>query len=232
MNFSVVVFDVGRTLMEYKDMPNSWLDYYPKAFEHVNQKLGLNLDSEQLNKSLETFRSFSPSINYREHDCTPEEIFSEVTAGWNKTFKLSDVIDAFFESMNLQAYIYPDAVPVLKKLKDEGFKIAALTDVATGMPDSMHKSYFSELLEYFDMYVSSSSCGFKKPSIKGLQDISEGLNASAADMIMVGDEPKDIEVAKRFGCKSVHIDRNNSGEFYGEDYKISDLYGLLKILER
>ena len=148
MNFSVVVFDVGRTLMEYKDMPNSWLDYYPKAFEHVNQKLGLNLDAEQLNKSLEIFRSFSPSINYREHDCTPEEIFSEVTAGWNKTFKLSDVIDAFFESMNLQAYIYPDTVPVLKKLNHLFLqRLAQAVRYSSRSPDSVNPIFFLQFLK-------------------------------------------------------------------------------------
>lgn len=30
-----IVFDIGGTLMEYKGMPLSWLDYYKTAFEFV-----------------------------------------------------------------------------------------------------------------------------------------------------------------------------------------------------
>lgn len=28
----VIVFDIGGTLMEYRNMPLSWLDYYKKGF--------------------------------------------------------------------------------------------------------------------------------------------------------------------------------------------------------
>lgn len=36
-----IVFDIGGTLMEYKNMPYVWTDFYPAAFEGVRKKLGL-----------------------------------------------------------------------------------------------------------------------------------------------------------------------------------------------
>lgn len=42
-------------------------------------------------------------------------------------------------------------------------------------------------------------------------------------MIMVGDEQKDITVAKRFGCRSVLIDRDGSHPEYGQDEYIIGL---------
>lgn len=228
----VIVFDIGRTLMEYVGMPNSWLEYYPTAFESVKNALKLEISEEDIAKSIEIFRSYSPRIKYREVDYTPEHIFGDVTSHWKCDFKLEDVINAFFSSMNLRAYIYPDTIPTLNKLRETGYKIATLTDVATGMPDEMHKGYFAELLGYFDKYVSSVSCGYKKPNPKGLFEIAAEFGATPGEMIMVGDEQKDITVAKRFGCRSVLIDRDGSHPEYGQDEYIRGLDELPELAEK
>ena len=50
-------------------------------------------------------------------------------------------------------------------------------------------------------------------------------------MIMIGDEEKDIKTAKRFGCKSVLIDRRNRNADFGQDYTVIDLNGLGEVLK-
>ena len=49
------VFDVGRTLMEYVDMPNSWKDYYPAAIRNVRDSLGLDVNDKELDRALEIY---------------------------------------------------------------------------------------------------------------------------------------------------------------------------------
>ncbi len=230
MKINAVVFDVGRTLMEYIDMPNTWLDYYAPALHHVREALNLPISDEELDKSIEIYRSYSPQIKPREKDFTPEEIFSDVTKDWNCSFNLSDVIREFFAYMDLKPYIYPDTVPILKKLHEDGYIVCTLTDVATGMPDELHKSYFSSLLQYFDMYVSSITCGYRKPSTKGLEIIAEQYNLEPSEIVMIGDEPKDIMTAVRFGCRSVLIDRAGEKPDFGQEYTVSDLNEFYKIL--
>ena len=121
-------------------------------------------------------------------------------------------------------------------MKEAGFKIAALTDVASGMPDQLHKDYVSPLLPYFDLYVSSLSCGFKKPNAKGLKDIAEYFKATPKEMIMTGDDLRDVQAAKNFGCQSVLINRNESGlhggesRDYGQTYTIRSLDELVALL--
>ncbi|MBP3921606.1 MAG: HAD family hydrolase [Ruminiclostridium sp.] len=222
----VIVFDIGGTLMEYKNMPLSWLDFYKDGFRYVCSELSLNITEDDIAKSFEVLKSYNPRINPREVDVTPEVIFSEATAHWQGKFELSDVINKFYESMNLTAYIYPETLDFLDKLKAEGYIIVALTDVAIGMPDELHKSYFPELLPYFDMYVSSISCGYRKPNPKGLSDIAENFGVASSEMIMIGDEEKDIKTAKRFGCKSVLIARRDRNVDFGQDYMVTDLNGL------
>ena len=227
----VIVFDIGGTLMEYKNMPLSWLDFYKDGFRYVCSELSLNITENDIDKSFEVLKSYNPRINPREIDITPEVIFSEATAHWQGAFTLSDVINKFYESMNLTANIYPETLDFLDKLKAEGYIIATLTDVAIGMPDELHKSYFPELLPYFDMYVSSISCGYRKPNPKGLSDIAENFGVTSYEMIMIGDEEKDIKTAKRFGCKSVLIDRRDRNVDFGQDYTVTDLNGLWEVLK-
>ncbi len=217
--------------MEHKGMPLSWLDYYKKAFKFVRSELGLDITNYDIDKSFEVMKSYNPRINPREYDVSPEVIFTEATAHWQGEFSISDVIDKFFSSMNLTAYIYPETIDFLDRLKAKEYKMAALTDVAIGMPDELHKSYFPELLTYFDMFVSSVSCGYRKPNPKGLQDIAEKFVVTADEMIMIGDEEKDIKTAKRFGCKAVLIDRRDRNADFGQDYTITDLNGLWEVMK-
>lgn len=42
----VIVFDIGGTLMEYKNMPLSWLDFYKEAFRYVCNELSLTITEE------------------------------------------------------------------------------------------------------------------------------------------------------------------------------------------
>ena len=226
-----IVFDVGRTLMEYKNMPNVWTDFYQSSFEYVSRELDLNISDTDIEKSIEILRSYNPKIKYREIDYSPEVIFGNATEHWSCNFLLDDVINAFYSSLNLTSHIYEETIPVLEKLKAEGYIIAVLTDVATGMPDELHKSYFAELLPYFDMYVSSISCGWRKPNPKGLNDIAEHFGIAPEEMIYIGDEEKDINAAKRFGCKSVLIDRSKTGGNFGQDFTIVNLNELPDILK-
>lgn len=225
-NKKAVVFDLGGTLMEYRNMPNVWLDFYASAFEHVRRTLLPNLSGADLARALEKLRSYNPSVNYREVDYTPQKIFTDVTAGWPGDFKVQDVINAFFSAMHLVPYIYSETCAVLQKLKADGFVLAALTDVATGMPDELHRSYCRELLPYFDLYVSSVLCGWRKPNPSGLQQIAAAFSLAPGAMLYVGDEKKDILCAARFGCRSVLMDRKGSGADFGQTFTVKDLNEL------
>lgn len=226
---SVIVFDIGGTLMEYTNMPNVWIEYYDSAFRHVREKLGLPLTDSQLAESIEVLRQYNPRVKYRVRDYSPEQIFGDAAAKWDFPYSLSEVINAFFEDMKLTPLIYPETIPTLQKLRDGGWKITTLTDVATGMPDKLHKSYFPELMPYFDLYVSSQSCGWRKPDPHGVEYIAEHFGEDARKFIFVGDEQKDIQTAQNVGCRSVLIDRKHRGAQFGQDFTIGRLDELLPI---
>ena len=48
-----------------------------------------------------------------------------------------------------------------KKMKAKGYVIATLTDLPNAMPDEVFKRDISDLINYFDYYVSSSTAGYR-----------------------------------------------------------------------
>ncbi len=225
-----IVFDIGGTLMEYKNMPYVWIDFYESAFKYVREKLSLNVSDSELAQSVDILKSYNPKVNYRETDYSPEEIFSDALKHWKCGYSLDEVINTFYSSMKLTPFIYPESISILERLKKMEIKIAVLTDIATGMPEELHKSYFPELLPFFDLYVSSLSCRMRKPNPKGLEIIASEFNISPSDMAFVGDEKKDVQTAKRFGCVSITIDRKKLKPDFGQDYTINSLEELFPLL--
>ena len=225
MRYTVVVFDLGETLMEYKGMRLSWDGYYQGAFEYVNEKLALALSPEQIASSVELLKSYNPRLKAREQEIAAETIFSDVVSRWNvQGIPLESVIASFFESLKLEPVIYEDSIPTLKAIREAGMKTAAMTDVASAMPDELHKQYVAPLLPYLDFYVSSVSCGWRKPNPKGLSDIARHFNVAPSQMVMVGDTQRDIQAAQNFGCASVLISRKSditdSLPDFGQDYSV------------
>lgn len=230
-NIKLFVFDLGGTLMEYKGMHLSWTGYYKSGFEYVNKQLGLNLSEQQIAEAIQIFTDYNPAVNPREKEIDPEIIFKDIIKDWGTSIPVSKIIEVFFESLKLEPVIYEDSIPALKSLKESGFKIAAMTDVATGMPDLMHKNYVTPLLPYFDLYVSSLSCGYKKPNPKGLQDISDYFGITPENMVMTGDTSRDVNAAKNIGCRSILINRSGGRpQNLGQNFTVTNVLEILKLI--
>lgn len=211
--------------MEYEGMPKSWVDYYKQGFEKINKKYDCNKTASDISKSIDILKTYNPRVQYREKEYSPEFIFSRVLEHWNIDIDVIDCVYTFFEGLQLKAKIYSDTIPVLTELSNKKYGIATLTDLPTAMPDELFKRDIAELLKYFDLYVSSSTCGFRKPNDMGLRQTAEYFNVPVADLIFVGDEEKDRITAKNAGCKFVQVDRTG-------DSGIRSLYELSDILNQ
>lgn len=221
-----VVFDLGGTLMQYVGMPDSWVDFYHKGFEAIIQKFNLNISQEVIEKSVQMLREFNPRIHYREIEYSAEYIFTKVLEPWHMDISLQSCINVFWSGLHLKAEIYPETVQILHTLKQRGYAIAALTDLPSAMPDEIFKQDISELLGYFDYYVSSSVSGYRKPNCRGLQMIAEKFGTPVEKLIFIGDEEKDRKTAYNANCKFIWIQRARK-----ETDSINNLYELLEVLK-
>lgn len=222
----VVVFDLGGTLMQYAGMPHSWENFYYEGFEEIIRNFKYHISQEAVEKSFQMLKEFNPRINYREVEYSAEYIFTKVLEPWHIDIPIQSCIETFWSGLRLKAEIYPEAIHVLQKLREKGYAIAALTDLPSAMPDEIFRRDISELLGYFDYYVSSSVAGYRKPNCKGLQMISEKFSTPITELIFIGDEEKDRRTAMNANCKFIRIQRTEKG-----DESIDNLYELPQVLE-
>ena len=61
--------------------------------------------------------------------------------------------------------------------------------------DSINEKY------KLDLYVSSQSCGYRKPNKYALENIANFFDVDVKDLLFIGDEEKDKLAAENTGCK-------------------------------
>ena len=209
----VAVFDLGGTLMEYTGMPESWITFYEQGLQAVNCHFRCGTAPADIVRSVEILRSWNPRVMAREKEVSPEHIFAEAVSHWNTQPLAYECMEVFFHSLNLRVQIYPDAIPCLTWLREKGIRIAALTDLPSGMPDEIFIKDIQGLLPYIDYYVSSAVCGYRKPNRHGLDMIAEHFHTPAAELVLFGDEEKDKLTAANVGCRFVEVRRKGQEAF-------------------
>ncbi len=221
----VIVFDLGGTLMQYVGMPHSWVEFYKQGFEAICRTFGCQVSEAAVEQSIQCLTEMNPRVNYREEEYLPEEMFAKALAHWSGKLPIVECVKVFWDGLELKAELYPDTIPVLRNLKEKGYKIAALTDLPSGFPDERFRQDIEGLMEHFDYYVSSVVSGVRKPNDGGLRMIAKKFAVPLAELVLVGDEEKDARTAERAGCKFVRIDR--SGEREGCVGSLKELYAAL-----
>ena len=220
------MFDLGGTLMEYVGMPYSWVDFYAKGLESIIQRFQCRVPQEAVEHSLQMLKEFNPRLSGREVEYSAEYIFTKILEPWHMDIPVQSCIEAFWRGLRLKAEIYPETINVLQKLKEKGYTIAALTDLPSAMPDEIFRRDISELLGYFDYYVSSTVAGYRKPNCIGLQMISERFSFPITELIFIGDEEKDRRTAINAHCKFIWLQHTEKNE-----ESIGNLNELLRVLE-
>lgn len=222
----IIVFDLCGTLMEYEGPPCSWIDHYEQGIKEIDRRYHCNVSPADIAKSVDTLKSYDPEVCYREAEYDLESIFAKALEHWNADINIRECAHMFYENLQMKTRIYPDTAPVLNKLKSRQYQIAALADLPAAMPNEIFRRSIRELLGYFDLYVSSASCGFRKPNQAGLWQIAEHFNVPISELIFVGDKEKDRLAAQKAGYLFVYMNRKEKA---GKG--ISDLYELLEILD-
>lgn len=205
LDHKVAVFDLGGTLMEYEGMPLDWSEFYYDGFREVSEANGLKTPDEKIKRSAEIMRSFNPRLTGREVEIAPEVIFGEAIAGWDIKPEIDKVVDDFFSGLTLKPKIFDYTKNVIEYCKMNGAKVACLTDLPNGMPDRIFKRAISEMTDMLDLYMSSETCGYRKPNKAGILKIAEHFDVAVSEIILIGDEEKDLLTAQNAGCGFMFI---------------------------
>ena len=204
--YKVIVFDLGGTLMEYSGMPLNWSEYYFKGFKTVSENHNLFLSDNEIQISSEILKAFNPRHTGRENEIAPEVLFEQAISHWQNKVDIETVINDFFSGLELHPLIYEYSYKTIDDVKQNGCMTAVLTDLPNGMPDELFKKSIPELLSRIDLYVSSQSCGYRKPNARGISYITDYFGVENSNLLLVGDEEKDHRTAINAGCDYMFIE--------------------------
>ena len=230
MKIKAVIFDIGQTLVYYP-IPLNWSKLYRPAFESIAEKHKLNITENEYTHIGEVLAKYNTRINPREIEVSSNTIFNEILSGTNISLEYLDVIKKdFYSFFRNDIQIYKDAAETLQEIKSRNILIGTFSDVAYGMDNSYALEDIKPLLKYIDIPFTSNDAGYRKPSGKGLEILSDKMNVLTSEMVFIGDEKKDIECAINAGTISVLINRDNEEKKYGQNYVIRELKELVTII--
>ncbi len=226
-----LVFDLGDTLVEYEGLPLSWVDHYPQALARLAAFLGAAPDSAQIERGCALLRGFNTRLHPRVDEVAFSRILADLCASWSvpPPGDEAGAARAFFSPFRQRLRCFPDSRPALTALRSAGTTTGVLTDVPYGMPRSLVLEDISEsgLDGLLDLVVTSGEVGQRKPAPAALAAVAARLGLGPGDFAYVGNERKDVTVAKAFGCRAILIDRSGSAPDWGQDETIATLAELL-----
>lgn len=227
----LVIFDLGETLIFYKDLSLDWSTHYENAVKTAADKSSLQLSNSQLYEASKILLKYNTRINPRINEIPAEVIFNDICSSINisKNF-LIPFIESFFNYFQRKSRPEETACELLSFLKIKNLSTAVLTDVPYGMPKYLVMKDLESLAVKIDFVLTSSEVGFRKPSPEGVHLLLSKLNCSTNETIMVGNEKKDIEAANEAGVFSILISKEKSIHNFGQSKTIHKLYEIKELL--
>lgn len=121
---------------------------------------------------------------------------------------IDDLITAFLGPIFDTGKIDPEALPVLRRVKELGFKCAIVSNTPWGSPSEHWKMELQRwgLLEAVDEVVFCVDVGWRKPAPEVFSHTLSLLNACPDRALFVGDDVRwDVEGANRAGITPVLV---------------------------
>ncbi|MBQ3134148.1 MAG: riboflavin biosynthesis protein RibF [Clostridia bacterium] len=143
---------------------------------------------------------------------------------------LEELVDLYLPMFPEHTTVFPDAVPTLVTLREQGYKVGFITNGPSLLQN--RKLHFSGLLPLMDCAVVAGDEGVSKPDPELFIRTALRLGVAPEDCVYVGDNPRaDIGGAKSAGLRPVYIDRTDERFPVGDDVpRITELKELFSLL--
>lgn len=125
---------------------------------------------------------------------TDKELFDKVFAEFKKHYAVHNLD---------HTRPYPGIVDMLTRLKEQGYKVAVVSNKLQSATQSLCEHFFGELVP---LAVGDNPNMAKKPEADMVNEALYRLNRSRANAVYVGDSEVDIETAKNSGMKLIMVE--------------------------
>ena len=130
--------------------------------------------------------------------------------------------------------LYPDTLEMLGELRNQGFKMALVSNVGkTSLQAAMEKLGLSDLIR---LVISRDDVSRIKPHPEGLLAAAKSLGVSPGEALFIGDSRNDVDAAHRAGMLAGYLrggeDAPESMVLFPADIELDKLLQLPPILTR
>jgi HAD superfamily hydrolase (TIGR01509 family) len=208
-----VIFDVGGTLVwsnaDYFEQANSW------SAANVLRSGGFIEDAASFCQTLLELRATSPKEgpNYAQIGTTREHL-AQVTRELGLLLSedsLTELESAFVKTEACGAVPLPGIEQVVRKLSNR-VRLAVVSNTRSHLLIDQIVRRLG-LRDLFDPFVTSVSCGFRKPSPHIFNQVLGDWRFDPAEVVMIGDSlRKDVAGAKALGIRTIWLKIDAKGE--------------------
>ena len=199
-----VIFDLHSTLADQGD-PAAWL-------AHAEELAGVTAPDPELlvsslNKIVEHARLEDPE---HQRDLSPgahREIFTRLLADFTE----EPLTTALYDTITTSWELYSDSLPVLRALREQGIKVAILSNIAVDLDALLAQL---GLTGEVDAVIASSDVGVVKPNPEAFLHALDALELDPHAVLMVGDNAIDDGSAANLGIRTLVLPRT-SGPVHG-----------------
>ncbi len=227
-----VIFDVGATLIDFpaKDSPEakvgiknvanvvaSWspLDVYSfcqKLSEAVESSPKQGADFRQINTYRDVIagvvKAYHPNVTFTQLQTLEREFIRPILSGISPVDGITEVVQLLSETTRLG---------VASNTRSHWLIEGALEQ--TGV------------LKFFSPFVTSMSCGYRKPGQRIFTEILAAWSVQPRDVVMVGDKlDRDIEGAKALGIRTIWFNRDHEPSSALPDATITEPADIITVL--
>ena len=221
LSFRGVFFDVDGTLVGLRPEPEVF-------YRQVCQEFGLQCPQERLGQARRVTLSFvnEHGLDYLDDERGMWRAANRQSYLYLGAGERAGECAARFQELYYQGseeYLYPDVLPTLEGLREGGCLLGALTG-------RLHSS--EELLvrlgvrSYFSFYLYAGELALLKPDPRMYRTALERAGLPASAVLLVGDQPSDVEGACSVGMTPLIIARSGQRQAEGVPH-LSDLRELL-----
>ncbi|AWH73878.1 haloacid dehalogenase type II [Dokdonia sp. Dokd-P16] len=217
---SVLFFDVNETLLELTALKKSVTSVLNGREELVPLWFSTLLHYSLVENVTGDYKDFSE---------IGVAALQMVAAGNGITITKEQAEDAVIKPFK-SLMPYKEVKQALEALRDQGFKLVALTNSSTsGLAE---KLAYAGIKDNFDTLLSCETVGAFKPSLEVYSWALSKLNVQADDAMMIAAHGWDITGAKRAGMQTTFISRPGKQMYplaQKPDYTVDTLDGLVDI---
>ncbi len=196
MPIRTIVFDVNETLLDMGPLDTFFHNLFGKA----------SVRGQWFNTLLQWSLVTTLTGPWRDFSQLSADSLTDIAAAHGMPLSDDDYSALGDHVQTLPAH--SDVLPSLKRLRDAGFTVAALTNSVETTVRAQFE--YNGLTEYFDHILSVDAVQRYKPDAAPYHMAARQLGVERGDMRLVAAHSWDVTGAMRAGCAAAFVARNNS----------------------